>query len=51
MNRWAVDFFMTHVCAIALIIDNFELNTEDIVEDFKLELKEYRCLFSTIYLQ
>ena len=39
MTRWDVDYLMTHICAIALIIDNFETNLTDIVNDLKLETK------------
>ena len=40
MNRWAIDYFMTHVCALALIIDNFETNIADLREDLRLETQE-----------
>ena len=39
MNRWAVDYFMTNICAIALIIDDFQLAIADLKDDLKLETK------------
>ena len=32
---------MTHICALALIIDNYEVDVYDVREDLKLENKEY----------
>ena len=40
MNKWAVDNFITHVCALALTIDNFEIDTYQLREDLRLENKE-----------
>ena len=40
LNKWAIDFLSTHVCALALHIDNYELDTYDIREDLKLDPKQ-----------
>ncbi|KAK1831770.1 RNA polymerase [Podospora conica] len=36
MRKTHVDLLMTHICAFAMIIDNFEVNTADLREDLKL---------------
>ncbi|KIW09558.1 uncharacterized protein PV09_00431 [Verruconis gallopava] len=36
MTKWHVDKFILHTCAIALHIDNFELDTIDLQEDLRL---------------
>ena len=38
MNRWDVDFFLTHVCALALIIDDFYTNISHLYEDLQIDL-------------
>lgn len=40
MPRWHVDNLITHACAAALIVDDFEVDVNDLREDFKLENKE-----------
>ena len=40
MNKRALDYFMTHVCALALTIDNFETNIVDLRDDLRLEMQE-----------
>jgi hypothetical protein len=32
---------MTHACAAALIVDDFEVDVNDLREDFKIENKQY----------
>lgn len=41
MTRWNIDNLMTHICAAALIVDNFEVDVNDLRDDLKLENKEY----------
>jgi len=40
MNKWAIDNFMTHISALAVIIDRFETNMADLREDLKLDTKQ-----------
>ena len=40
MNKWAVDNLITHVCALALAVDDFEVDTYQLREDLRLENKE-----------
>lgn len=44
MPRWNIDNLMTHICAAALIIDDFEVDVNDLRDDLKLENKEYVLL-------
>jgi DNA-directed RNA polymerase I subunit RPA49 len=41
MPRWNVDNLITHICAAALIVDDFAVDVNDLREDLKLENKEY----------
>lgn len=36
---------MTHACALALVVDGFEVDVSDLRDDLKLETKEF-ALFS-----
>jgi len=38
MSRHNSDLLITHICAIALVLENYELDTWDLKEDLKLEL-------------
>lgn len=40
MNRWAIDNFMTHISALAIIIDHFEADIADLRDDLKLDTKQ-----------
>ena len=40
LNKWHVDNVITHIFAIAISLDNFVLDTNDIREDLKLESKD-----------
>ena len=40
MPRWNTDNLITHICAAALIVDNFEVDVSDIRNDLKLENRE-----------
>ena len=44
MNKWAIDNYMTHVCAITLAIEKCELDISDIRDDLKLDTKQYAQL-------
>jgi len=45
MTRWNIDNLMTHICAAALIVDNFEVDVNDLRDDLKLENKEIKQYF------
>lgn len=40
MTKWKVDNLVTHICALALIVDNFETDVHDIREDLSLDNKQ-----------
>ena len=40
MNKWAIDNFMTYVCALTLTIDLYEVDISDIRDDLRLETKQ-----------
>ncbi|MCJ1478591.1 DNA-directed RNA polymerase I subunit rpa49 [Lambiella insularis] len=48
LNKWAIDNLTTHVCALALVIDQFEVDTCDLRDDLKLETKEISKYFQEI---
>ncbi|MCJ1383412.1 DNA-directed RNA polymerase I subunit rpa49 [Xylographa soralifera] len=48
MNKWAIDNFMTHVCALTLTIDLYEVDISDIRDDLKLETKQIVQYFQEI---
>ena len=37
LNKWAIDNLMTHICALALILDNYEIDSFDLREDLGIE--------------
>lgn len=39
---------MTHICALALTLDNFTTDTHDIREDLKLEVKNIQSYFQEL---
>lgn len=41
LPRWNIDNLITHACASALIVDDFEVDVNDLKEDFKLDNKMY----------
>ena len=41
LPRWNIDNLITHACAAALIVDDFEVDVNDLKEDFKLDNKMY----------
>ena len=48
MSKFQADLLMTNVCALALIVDNFEVDIYDLREDLKLETKEMQQYFMEI---
>lgn len=48
LRKLHVDLLVTHLCALACILDNFETNTWDLKEDIKLEQKEMNQYFMEI---
>lgn len=52
MTKWKVDNLVTHICALALIIDNFETDVNDIREDLGLDNKQFvshECVGETLH--
>ena len=41
MTKWRVDNLITHIAALALVVDGFEVDIYDLKEDLRLETKEY----------
>lgn len=48
MPRFKVDLLITHICALACLVDHFEVNLFDLQEDLKLEGKEMAKYFREI---
>ncbi|KAG6993867.1 hypothetical protein G7Y79_00050g086040 [Physcia stellaris] len=48
LNKWHANLLLTHVLAIALVIDNFNIDTHDIREDLRLDHKEVSTLFAEL---
>ena len=48
MSKFQQDLMITHLCALAFLVDNFELDTWDLKEDLKLETKEMAQYFHEI---
>ena len=48
MSKYQVDLMITNICALALIVDNFEVDMYDLREDLKLEGKEMAAYFSEV---
>ncbi|MCJ1420353.1 DNA-directed RNA polymerase I subunit rpa49 [Xylographa parallela] len=48
MNKWTIDNFMTHVCALTLFIDLYEVDTSDIRDDLRLGSKQIVQYFQEI---
>ena len=41
MTKWRVDNLIAHIAALALTVDDFEIDIYDLKEDLRLETKEY----------
>ncbi|KAF9734129.1 hypothetical protein PMIN03_008576 [Paraphaeosphaeria minitans] len=48
LPRWNIDNMMTHACAAALMVDDFEVDVNDLREDFKIENKQIKQYFSEL---
>ncbi|KAL8967076.1 MAG: hypothetical protein Q9183_003080 [Haloplaca sp. 2 TL-2023] len=48
VNRWQLDNLITHICALAITIDDFTTDVYDLREDLKLENKDIRTYFREI---
>lgn len=48
MLKYQTDLLITHACAIALVVDNFEVDMYDLREDLHLEVKEISQYFQEI---
>ncbi|KAF2446126.1 DNA-directed RNA polymeras-like protein I 49 kDa polypeptide [Karstenula rhodostoma CBS 690.94] len=48
LPRWNIDNLMTHACAAALMVDDFEVDVNDLREDFKIENKQIKQYFSEL---
>ncbi|KAK5153268.1 hypothetical protein LTR04_006244 [Oleoguttula sp. CCFEE 6159] len=45
MSKWHVDYLITHVAALSLVVDNFSSDTYDLKEDLRLENKQMSQYF------
>lgn len=48
MLKYQTDLLITHACALALVVDNFEVDMYDLREDLHLEVKEISQYFREI---
>ncbi len=48
MSSHKTDLLITHICAMALLVDNFEVDTFHLREDLKLEQKEMSQYFNEV---
>ncbi|KAL8737605.1 MAG: hypothetical protein Q9181_001506 [Wetmoreana brouardii] len=48
VSRWQLDNLITHICALALTVDDFTTDVYDIKEDLRLENKDIRKYFREI---
>lgn len=48
MSRFQVDLMITHICALACIIDNFEVDTMDLTLDLNLDVKQMSKYFQEV---
>jgi DNA-directed RNA polymerase I subunit RPA49 len=48
MSKFQIDLLITNACALALIVDNFEVDMYHLRADLKLEAKEMQTYFSEI---
>ncbi|KAF1971799.1 DNA-directed RNA polymeras-like protein I 49 kDa polypeptide [Bimuria novae-zelandiae CBS 107.79] len=48
LPRWNIDNLITHACAAALIVDDFEVDVNDLKQDFKLENKDIKQYFAEL---
>ena len=48
LNKWHIDNLITHICALALTIDNFATDISDLCHDLRLEIKDTSKYFHEI---
>jgi DNA-directed RNA polymerase I subunit RPA49 len=48
MSKYQIDLLITHICAMACIVDNYEVDTWLLKEDLKLETKQMQQYFLEI---
>lgn len=48
MSKFKVDLLITHLCALALLVDNYEVDMYNLKEDLKLETKPMEQYFREI---
>ncbi|KAF7550927.1 hypothetical protein G7046_g7861 [Stylonectria norvegica] len=48
MRKFHIDLLMTHCCAFACIIDNFEVDTQNLRDDLKIDQKTMNSYFKEI---
>ena len=48
ITTFGADLIKTHLCALACIVDNYEVNTYDLQEDLKLDTKTMSQYFMEI---
>jgi DNA-directed RNA polymerase I subunit RPA49 len=48
MLKYQTDLLITHACALALVVDNFEVDMYDLREDLHLEVKEISQYFQEV---
>ncbi|KAI9768485.1 MAG: DNA-directed RNA polymerase I subunit rpa49 [Geoglossum simile] len=48
MIKWRVDNLITHIAALALVVDGFEVDIYDLKEDLRLETKEAALYFQEV---
>lgn len=46
LSKWHTHYLLTHICALALTIDSFEIVVNDLSADLHLDVKEYVTCFS-----
>ena len=40
LNKWHIHYLLTHICALALTIDAFAIDINDLSADLRLDTKE-----------
>jgi DNA-directed RNA polymerase I subunit RPA49 len=48
MSKFQQDLLITNVCALALVVDNFEVDMSDLLKDLQLDQKQLNTYFSEI---
>ena len=48
MSKFQVDLLITHICALACLVDNFEVDMWDLRLDMKMEIKQMQLYFHEI---